>query len=300
MKKFPIIIDTDPGIDDALAILLAFQCKKLDIKLITTVAGNVGIETATKNTLFLVKKYGYEIPVVKGANTPLVREPINASDVHGNSGLGNFKKDNTSANLSGEDAPKAISAILKSSLEPIIIIALGPLTNIAKLIQNHHDCLYNIKRMYLMTGSFDGKGNIVKHAEFNAFADPEALDIVLKSGLDIVLSPMELGQDSAISKKVFEEMEITSEKDMMVTEMIEGGHDTVVKGKFGLHDPNTILALIKPSLYRFRKCNVFFSTDKKAYGKMKIQINSKGRLTVQIIRNIEHTKKYFLKQIYKD
>ena len=300
MKKIPIIIDTDPGIDDALAMLLAFKSKKLDIKLITTVAGNVGIETATSNALFLVKKYGYEIPVVKGAKNPLIRMPIDASDVHGNSGLGNFKKDRTSANLSGDDASNAMSAVLKSSPEPITIVAIGPLTNIANLIQQHPEALCKIKRLYSMVGSFDGKGNIVKHSEFNAFADPEALDIVLKSGLDIVLSPMELGQDSAISKKTFEEMEITSDKDMMITEMIEGGHDTVVEGKFGLHDPNTVLALIKPNLYRFKKCNVFFSTNKDAYGEMRIKLNPKGSFTVQMLKNVERTKKYFLKEIYKD
>ncbi len=300
MKKIPVIIDTDPGIDDSLALLLAFKSKKLDIKLITTVAGNVNVDVNTENALFLVNKYGYEIPVVRGSEKPLVRTSIAADDVHGASGLGNFEKDPTENAPDGTIAEDAIAAMLKSSPEPMTVIALGPLTNIAKLIMKHPDALIKIKRLFLMVGSFVGKGNIVKYAEFNAFADGEALDIVLKSNVDIVLSPIELGHQTAISKDIFSSEKITSERDMMITEMVEGGVDSVVKGNFSLHDLNTILALTKPCLYRFRKCDATLTLAKDKYAQMKINFTRKGKYTAQIIKNPKRVKKYFLKKIYED
>lgn len=299
MSKIPVIIDTDPGIDDALALLIAFQSKKIDIKLITTVAGNVDVNKTTENALYLVKKYGYDIPVVKGAPAPLKRSVVFANDVHGESGLGNFKTEKTNTLVSGSSAEDAIYAMLQASSEPMTVIALGPLTNIAHLVIKYPDACNKIDKLYTMIGSFSGEGNIVANAEFNAYADPEAVDVVLKSPLNIILSPMELGIDTCIPKKVFSEKEINSDKDVMIKEMIEGGFDSITKGSFGVHDPNTILAITKPCLYSFKKCDVEYSTDKDKYGQMFINLNENGRYTVQLIQDSSRARKYFLEQLYK-
>lgn len=299
MSKIPVIIDTDPGIDDALALLIAFQSKKIDIKLITTVAGNVSIEKTTENALYLVKNFGYDIPIVKGASAPLKRHVVFADDVHGESGLGNFKTEKTNALVAGSSAEDAIYAMLQASNEPMTIIALGPLTNIAHLVTKYPDACNKIDKLYTMIGSFSGQGNIVANAEFNAYADPEAVDVVLKSSLNIILSPMELGIDTCIPKKMVSEKETNSKKDVLIKKMIEGGFDSVTKGSFGVHDPNTVLAITKPSLYSFKKCDVQYFVDKDKCGQMFITLNENGRYTVQLIQDSSRVRKYFLEQLYK-
>lgn len=299
MNKIPVIIDTDPGIDDALALLIAFQSKKLDVKLITTLSGNVDVDKTTENALYLVEKYGYDIPVVKGSRFPLKRAEVFADDVHGKSGLGNFNKERPENIESGSCAEDAIYATLNASPVPMTIIALGPLTNIANLIMKYPDAYKKVDKLYTMIGSFSGSGNITAVAEFNAYADPEAVATVLNSPLDIVLSPLELGIDTRIEKRVFSEKEINSEKDVMIKEMIEGGFDSILKGSFGVHDPNTVLGIVKPSLYSFKKCDVEYSTRKDSYGQMFINLNKNGKYTVQLIQDSDKVRKCFLDEIYK-
>lgn len=299
MEKIPVIIDSDPGIDDALALLIAFQSKKLDIKLITTVAGNVDVDKNTENALYLVNKYGYEIPVVKGSAVPLKRSPIFADNVHGQTGLGNFKKGEVEKLASGNSAEDAIYAVLNASPEPMTIIALGPLTNIAKLVMKYPDVSNKIDKLYAMIGSFSGSGNITAQAEFNSYADPEAAAIVLASPINIILSPIELGIDTRVSKQFFRDKETNSEKDVMIKEMIEGGFETIMKGSFAVHDPNTVLGIIKPSLYSFKKCDVEYFLDEDRYGQMFINLNPEGRYTVQLVQDAHRVREYFLEQIYK-
>ena len=183
-----IIIDTDPGIDDALAILLALAAKdKFDVLALTTVNGNVGVEQTTKNALKILKIAGrMDIPVYKGNSKPLMRERDNCEEFHGDDGLGNVDVDITDAQTCELAAQEeyAVDYLLKTIHEnkgEIILVAIGPLTNIAEAVQRDPDFAKNVKEVVIMGGAEHG-GNMSPNAEFNFWTDPEAAKIVFKAG----------------------------------------------------------------------------------------------------------------------
>ncbi|MEG0680356.1 MAG: nucleoside hydrolase [Eubacterium sp.] len=201
MEKRKVIIDCDPGIDDALAIMLACRCEELDILGLTIVSGNItGIQCA-ENALQILKIMGrLDIPVYLGETKPLKRENITAEETHGNDGLGgvHFEK------LSGITYKMRGIDFLVNTLKTeknISILAIGPLTNIASLIKKDKQAASNIKELVLMGGAFKSHGNCSPVAEFNFWADPNAAEIVLNDlkrpitmvGLDVtrkvVLTP---------------------------------------------------------------------------------------------------------------
>ena len=137
MNKRPIIIDTDPGIDDALAIAIALFSDELDVKLITTVAGNVGLDKVTYNALRLLKYFEREdIPVAMGADSPLIRPYEDASNVHGKSGMEGFDFEEPTISAIKENAVDAMRKVIMESAEPVTLVPIAPLTNIALLLKH--------------------------------------------------------------------------------------------------------------------------------------------------------------------
>ena len=134
VKRTPIIIDADPGVDDALALKMAFGSPQLDIRLVCSVAGNVSIRFTTANALFLTKKYGGDIPVARGSASPLSRQAVDASSVHGERGIGDYVIPEHDYKLDSEDGIEAMYAALLAAKDPVTLITLGPLTNIAALL----------------------------------------------------------------------------------------------------------------------------------------------------------------------
>lgn len=198
MRTIPLIIDTDPGIDDAVAIALALYSPEFDVKLITTVAGNVGIEHTTNNALRLLTYFGKRVPVARGAAEPLMRQLDDASDIHGASGMEGFDfPDPDMSLLMDKGAVEAMRDVLMSSPEPVTIMPIGPLTNIALLLKVYPEVREHIARIVLMGGSVT-RGNKGVMAEFNIFVDPEAAKIVLASGLDITMATLDAGLGTAI------------------------------------------------------------------------------------------------------
>ena len=198
MKPTPLIIDTDPGIDDAVAIALALYAPELDVKLITTVAGNVGIEATTGNALKLLAYYGKDVPVAKGAAAPLIRQPEDASDIHGATGMEGFDFPEPKTELLLEkNAVEAMRDVLMAAEEPITIMPIGPLTNIALLLKVYPEVKPQIKEIVLMGGSVT-RGNKGVMAEFNIYVDPEAAKIVLDSGLKITMATLDAGLGTVI------------------------------------------------------------------------------------------------------
>lgn len=188
MKQIPLIIDTDPGIDDAVAIALAVFNPRFDVRLITTVAGNVSIEATTTNALKLMAYYGKDVPVARGAAEPLIRQLDDASDIHGKTGMEGFDFPEPKTELLlDKHAVEAMRDEIMASAEPVTVMPIGPLTNIALLLKTFPEVKSRIERIVLMGGSVT-RGNKGVMAEFNIFVDPEAAKIVLTSGLDIPLS----------------------------------------------------------------------------------------------------------------
>jgi purine nucleosidase/pyrimidine-specific ribonucleoside hydrolase len=189
----PVIIDTDPGLDDALAILCALASPALEVLGLTTVAGNIGLGMSTRNAGRLLALAGRgDVPVVAGAAAPLARPGFDVADIHGQGGLGGVALPDPVASPL-EDAPGWIAArIMAAPAQTIDILALAPLTNIALLIRDHPRAARRLRRVIAMGGAIDTHGNIGPRSEFNLAADPEAADIVLCAGLDLVLVPLDV------------------------------------------------------------------------------------------------------------
>lgn len=254
-NRIPIIIDADPGVDDALALKMAFGSPKLDIRLLCSVAGNVSIRFTTANALFLTKKYGGDIPVARGSASPLSRQAVDASSVHGASGIGDYVIPAHDYRLDSEEGVEAMYAALKAAEEPVTLVTLGPLTNIAALLAGHPDALGKIGRIYAMIASVDGTGNITPYAEFNAYCDPEALDAVVKSGAEIVFAPMHLGRDAKLSQGDILARGAGSEFGGMLERIFAGYQDDAAgEGYVAMYDANAVEALLRPEQYDFIRC----------------------------------------------
>ena len=199
MSKIPVIIDVDTGIDDAVALVLALQAEELDIKGITTVAGNQTIEKTTRNTLDVVEYFGRsEIPVAAGAAGPLVREQIIAAYAHGESGLGTAKLPTAKKQAENLDAVAFMKKVLEESEEKITLVPTGPLTNIAILILAYPHVKEKIEKIVLMGGgAYEGNSNAT--AEFNILADPEAASVVYGSGVPLVMCGLDVTMKAKIT-----------------------------------------------------------------------------------------------------
>lgn len=186
-----MIIDTDPGIDDAMMLTLAFASEELDVLLVTTAAGNLSQEKTSYNARAFLSYIGANVEVAKGLDKPLLRELEVAEDIHGESGLGNIDWPAPTFACSERPAVQAMVETLLASEEQVILVATGPLTNIAALLLAHPEVKPKIKLISWMGGAAVG-GNMSPTAEFNAYVDPHAAEIVLRSGLPIVMSGLDV------------------------------------------------------------------------------------------------------------
>jgi pyrimidine-specific ribonucleoside hydrolase len=198
----PLVIDTDPGIDDALALLLALASPEVDLRLVTTVHGNVELPQTTDNALRVLHLAGRsDVPVAAGAAESLVfPQPERAGHVHGATGLGGVELPPSPAAVDPRPAVVALAELLTASDEPVTVAAIGPWTNVALLLATYPEAAARIGRLVLMGGSAGG-GNVTAAAEFNVWSDPEAAARVLGStvptvlvGLDVTL-PTVLDED---------------------------------------------------------------------------------------------------------
>lgn len=260
-KKMPMIIDCDPGHDDAMAILWALSSPQIDIKAVTTVAGNQTIEKVTNNAIKVLTKAGrLDIPVAKGAERPLIRElTVGGEVVHGESGLeGPVLPENGFAPVE-MSALELMIRILEESEEKVTVVGIGPLTNIAQLIITRPDLQEKIEQIAIMGGGT--KGNWTPAAEYNIFADPEAAHVVFHTGLPIVMAGLDVTWEAYVTR---EENEVLRSQgnhiSVFAAELIDffSRYHYEVEGFAGctLHDPTTIAALIYPELFTSVQCNV--------------------------------------------
>lgn len=182
----PVLIDCDPGVDDAVALLLAFASPELDVLGVTTVAGNQTLERTTANALRVVELAGRDgVPVAAGADRPLVRE-LAVTKVHGESGLEGWDLPEVRGAAVDEHAVDLLARVALASPEPVTLVALGPLTNVALLLALRPEAAARLDRIVLMGGAI-GAGNVTPLAEFNVWTDPEAAARVFSSGLDVTM-----------------------------------------------------------------------------------------------------------------
>lgn len=197
MAPTRVIIDTDPGVDDAVALLFALRSPALDVLGLTTVAGNLKLDQTTRNALTVMENSGKSVPVYAGAPRPL-REPLETAEhVHGSDGLGDVGFAPSTASPATTRAPEFIIDTAMRSHEPISLITLGPLTNVALALTEEPRIQQKIASIVMMIGAWT-IGNITQLAEFNAGVDPEATDIVFSSSIPKVMVALDPIRDGAL------------------------------------------------------------------------------------------------------
>lgn len=202
-----VIIDTDPGTDDALAIFLALNSPELKIEALTPVAGNVPLELTLPNALRLLEIAGKtHIPVAAGADRPLVRRLITATYAHGENGLGGIHFPDPTTKPVAETATQLIRRMVHASPHEIHLIALGPLTNIATAFRADPELPSLIPSLTIMGGSLSG-GNITPAAEFNVYVDPEAAQIVFQSGVPLVMVGLDVTRRAMLREHDIQRLE---------------------------------------------------------------------------------------------
>lgn len=255
-QTIPVIIDTDfamPPVDDALALMLALQSPELDILGITTVSGNVGVERATREARQLLTIAGRsDIPLHRGAAMPLVHTPGPfARESYGTWYEHSHGADTT---VAAEDTATAfITETISSKPNAVTLIALGPLTNIAKAIRSAPTLAKRVRRLVVMGGAFaslpDGGGNLTPNAEFNFWVDPEAAHVVLTSGIPIEISPLNVARKYTLSSTDFGRFVA---RDTPFTALLKQGFvgqfDGRSRATLHLYDPIAIASVIAPDI----------------------------------------------------
>ncbi|HTV51790.1 MAG TPA: nucleoside hydrolase, partial [Steroidobacteraceae bacterium] len=262
-----VIIDTDPGVDDALAIFLALRSPELQVEAITPVAGNVGLELTLPNALRLLEIAGHkEIPVAAGAAQPLERELVTAPAVHGNNGLAGVEFPQPTLKPVAESAHQLIRRIVSTSPGEISLIAIGPLTNLALAFREDPQLPAQLRDITIMGGSLSG-GNITPAAEFNTYVDPEAAQIVYASGAPITMVGLDVTRKAELTDAHIRTLEAARDpagraagrimRATLATVQRTGGNN----GRVLVHDAMTVAALIDPSLVRVESLRIEIETQ---------------------------------------
>jgi purine nucleosidase len=270
-KRMPaehrVIIDTDPGQDDAVAILLAFASPEIEVLGISAVAGNVPLRLTEKNARKICELAGRpETRVYSGAIRPLVRPLVTADEVHGKTGLDGPDLPEPKMRLQKQHAVDfLIDTLMHEESGTITLCPLGPLTNIALALIRQPKIASRIKQIVLMGGGFFEGGNVTPTAEFNIYVDPHAADVVLKSGVPIVMMPLDVTHKALTTKKRIEAFRKLGTRVGKVTaemlEFFERFDEQKYDSDGGpLHDPCVIAYLIQPKLFAGREVNVTVET----------------------------------------
>ncbi|WP_338882463.1 pyrimidine-specific ribonucleoside hydrolase RihA [Aeromonas hydrophila] len=262
----PVILDCDPGHDDAIALILALASPELKVLAVTTSAGNQTPDKTLNNALRILTLLGRDdIPVAAGAPKPLARELIIADNVHGESGLDGPKLPDPAFAPVAMTALELMAKCLRESPEPVTLVPTGPLTNIALLLAAHPELKAKIARIVLMGGAA-GPGNWTPAAEFNIYVDPEAADMVFKSGLPITMCGLDVTHEAQVMDEDIERVRaITNPVAQCVAGLLDFFMIYHRDPKWGfagapLHDPCTSAWLLVPALFHGVECRVDIET----------------------------------------
>jgi inosine-uridine nucleoside N-ribohydrolase len=254
----PIILDCDPGTDDAFALLLALASPELEVLAVTVAGGNVGLERTLPNALALVALAGADVPVYAGADRPLLGAFVNETRVHGVDGLGGIALPHGAA-PSPRIAADAVRDILRTCDRAVTLVGIAPVTNLALALMTEPPLAAKVERIVLMSGAW-GEGNATPAAEFNALNDPDALAVLLACGRPVVLATLELTAQALCTAAHLERWRASGTGRCLRT--LCDIQTTVPLGpRFAgtgaaLHDPCAVAWLIRPDLFTVRECSV--------------------------------------------
>jgi inosine-uridine nucleoside N-ribohydrolase len=254
----PVILDCDPGTDDAIAIFLALASPELNVLAITVAGGNVGLESTLPNALALTALAGSAVPVHAGADRPLLGAFVSETTVHGEDGLGGIALPSGGLPAPGL-AADVIRTILREAPEPVTLIGIGPATNLALALTTEPALTAKVKQIVLMSGAW-AEGNATPAAEFNAWSDPEALAILLACGRPVVFATLELtAQALTTPARIAAWRGLGNGRSLQAACDIQSTVPPSRRlGGIGapLHDPCAVAWLIRPDLFTARPCSV--------------------------------------------
>ncbi|HEX4367444.1 MAG TPA: nucleoside hydrolase [Rhodopila sp.] len=254
----PVILDCDPGTDDAIALLLALASPELSVLAVTVAGGNVGLDRTLPNALALTALAGSSVPVHAGADRPLLGAFVSETTVHGEDGLGGVRLPQGGPASPGL-AADVIRRILRDAAEPVTLIGIGPATNLALALTTEPELASRVEQIVLMSGAW-AEGNVTPAAEFNAWSDPEALAILLASRRPVVFATLELTAQAlatparlAAWRRLGQGQSLQKACDIQATVP-----PSRRLGGIGapLHDPCAVAWLIRPDLFTTRACSV--------------------------------------------
>ena len=289
-EKIKVIIDTDPGVDDSVCLIYAFFDDNIDIKLLTSVAGNVNVDTATRNLLHLVDLYDIEIPVAKGADKALERVSPTAEFIHQAEGLGGYiPPKNVPHKVINENAVDAIYHVLSQGDGDIIPIVLGPHTNIALLIKKYPEVVKKIPKIVFMGGSPYGIEGYPNHISFNISTDPEAFKVVLDSKIPLVMLPSIIGRRHAhLTEEYVNKLKKVNDTGLLMHKMYslywEPGYPDK---RVATNDICALFALVYPEIFKSIKVNVTVDLD-EVPGKTWVEFTENGN--VDLVTDLDREK----------
>jgi len=254
MDKRKLIIDCDPGHDDAIMLLLAISRKEFDILGVTTESGNQSIEKTTQNAINVCEYLGADLKFYKGPAHPIIKEVQLCPEIHGETGLDGFIFPKYNKKVEDENA---ISFMIRTLLEndKVTVVTTGPATNLALALRVEPKIKEHIDEIVMMGGSTDN-GNITPAAEFNTLCDPEAFDIIFKSGLKVKMVGLNITRQVLVTNEIIERMEkINNKASVLFSDLMKVYNQNQFK-TFGieagpLHDPVTLVSLINPDVVKY-------------------------------------------------
>lgn len=292
-----IIIDTDPGVDDTIAISVALRSPELEVMGLTSIFGNAINETTAQNALRLVELEGHDdIPVARGCDVPLITEIEGiASDIHGLDGLGNTHPPAPKGKLVRESAAEFIINTVRAYPGEVMLVPIGPLTNIAVALKTDPEIAHLIKGIVLMGGAVSSPGNISPVAEANIYHDPHAADIVMAAACPVVMVGLDVTEQVLMTPAFFDEIfqakNAATELIRKILPIYQDYHDRFhgMQGSIHTHDPSAIAYVIAPHLFKTVSVPVFVETEGRCKGQTVVDWHGQWeeRTPIQVCREVD-------------
>ena len=293
MRKTKIILDTDPGNDDLMAIIMALKSDFIDVRGLTVVGGNASIENTTNNALSLLTYLNrVEVPVYVGNASALNEISTSTEDfdefvahrieIHGESGL-HVTLPSPSVQPREKHAVDFIIEEVESNKGEIILVAVGPLTNIADAIKKQPKLKEWIRGIHVMGGAVGVPGNVTKHAEFNVYCDPEAANGVFASGIEIKLCGLNITRPTSVNKDESDWLQGTSREEVLIDELLTNTFEQNSRREsFSLHDPVAVLSLVYPDLIGWELFNISVTSEGPEFGRTIGIVDTEGTVAVGV------------------
>jgi non-specific riboncleoside hydrolase len=286
-EKVKVIIDTDPGVDDLACIIYAMNDENVDIKLLTTVVGNISIEKSTRNLLHVLHLFNENYPVAMGASQALKRVSPTAESVHSKEGMGGYiPPEKVEWKVLPEHAVDKMYEVISNGDGDIVPIMLGPLTNLALLLIKYPEIKNKIPKVVIMGGAPHGNKDYPEHVSFNLSSDPDALEVLLNSGIPIVMCPSHVGRIRAHLEEDFvldlkNKGEVGNFLYQMYSTYWEKGYPTK---RITTNDSCALFSIVYPKIFKFKTVNVCVDV-KEVLGRTVIDFCEKGK--IQFIDDVD-------------